>query len=442
MRLSIIKGLLPWLIFFSFADGTVLGLNMATVTSFACFFVFNFKTFRKHFILDNITFLLLFVFLIGGFFVQSTLLAKYAYLIANSVLALACFIPLFFHEPFSIQYARLTLDPSYNNNRLFQTVNTWISFIWGMVFLLSSISVGLCDFGIGSVLVMVKIIPTALIVFGLGFTILFPDIYRSSFIIKGSVAAIFGISPVKLAKMGSVSIGYRLRGEGPVIILMQDFGINMHFWDPDFIQKLSQRFKVVLFDYPGIGHSTFEQMPYSSEKISDYIHRFLEQINLKPKAIVSFGHGDIIAEKYIELFKEELKGAIFISNNCQSQLINVWSNSNLEADNKIEKIIRLLFSDLVIKRMKSKIDILYESSLLEGKCDEAILKKQKLLIENTNENKIINIPALSITGKGKIENKKSEHVEYEDAALGVIYQYPIEVVKNIEDFLIGKMNAE
>ena len=49
------------------------------------------------------------------------------------------------------------------------------------------------------------------------------------------------------------TVGYRVIGSGPPLVLIMGYGGTMQTWDPRFVNTLAMHNRVVIFDNAGIG---------------------------------------------------------------------------------------------------------------------------------------------------------------------------------------------
>lgn len=63
-------------------------------------------------------------------------------------------------------------------------------------------------------------------------------------------------APTQFLKTGSRTLAYRAIGGGSPLILCVRFRGILDSWDPAFIDALAKQFRVVIFDYSGLGRST------------------------------------------------------------------------------------------------------------------------------------------------------------------------------------------
>lgn len=464
MRLDIIKGFLPWFVFFAFNDGTAVGLTAAALSGLLCLFIFNFRGLKRKFILDIASLIVLILFVLSGFIFYKTTFAQYSLFLADLILALVCFISIAIKKPFALQYAKTKVAEIYWNNPIFLGINIWLAFVWGFIFLLAAISTGLFSFGFGAKLWLMEIIPTALIVTAIFFTIIFPDSYQKKIIKSiGGVAAIPDISEVQIVSLGSMSIAYRTLGEGPLLVLIYGMWMNMHSWDVDLLKRLSQNFKLLLFDYPGVGHSNYENMPYTAENIANVLYRLINKLELKPAGIIGYSLGSWVAQEFA-LHYPELAPLLILLGSRISGDKSIRSTPEvqrqfkemllLKGDELNTKKIALNFVESAVPRMQAKMQQVDKTTQLEGAPSAEVMQQFIKLLERWYANnatvealKELTTPTLILAGKQDIivpvENsrllqqylKNSELIEYPDAGHGLLYQYPLDIADQIKTFV-------
>jgi pimeloyl-ACP methyl ester carboxylesterase len=337
--------------------------------------------------------------------------------------------------------------------------------MWGLVFLFYALLVLLFYFGIGTKLWMMQILPTASLVFAIGFMIIFPDVYKTRFMKKGMLSAIPGISEIKLAKMGNVTLGYRMVGEGPLLILAHGARTNMHSWDPDLLKKLSESFQVLIFDYPGIGYSTYKKMQFSAATIIDCLHGLIDKLKLKPAALIGYSFGGLIAQKFAIKYPRELKALVLIATTCGGseavwcdeevvQKLTRSSEQEIPSEEHFQQMMSVMFIPEVLPRLIERVRKIMVSSAIEGLVSREMQQKERQVIEQwrvddhlAKQITKLKLPVLIIAGKqdvvvpfantGLLKKKFSNAklVSYDDAGHGVIYQYPLDIADEIKKFL-------
>lgn len=458
MRTYIIRAFLPWLIFLAFADGSLPGLQLATLGGAICLLLFNWSALRKKFLFDWASLIFFIAFWVIGVGLGETPFVKYSLLSAYFFLAIISFLSLLLKVPVALQHARTRTSVQFWTHPIFIGVNYWITIFWSFVFFAAGLSAALFYIGIGTKLLMTSILPVIFIVVGIFFTALFPDKYKAKMTKKGTVAALPGISSIKIVMIGHVKLAYRIIGHGPLLILAGAERMNMHHWDPDFLKQLSQNYTVLIFDYPGVGYSEYQQMPYTAKQLASYLEKMIDALKLTPSAMIGYSMGGMVAQAFACKFSKKIKALVLISTSAGGSQSERYENlkqdyTGLNRED-CDLILKQYFSDDVIVRMKNKLYRVYDGAVFEGAITEKIIDEQKKLIEdwyrdekNIAEMKHVKLPILLIVGKhdqiipasnSQMMKKLFQNVklvEYNDAGHGVIYQYPADIVSEINRFL-------
>lgn len=175
--LDIVRGFVPWILYFVFSDPEKarLGAGLAL----AALVLLNWRGLAGKKILDWVT-LVFFLALVGALSLGNIeLVAKYAFVAAGLTLSLTALGSVALGTPFTLQYARESVPEEHQDSPIFWTINKVISSFWGVIFLLQSIFALLYLDHIGSATLMNEILPNALTVVAVVFTARFPEWYTS-----------------------------------------------------------------------------------------------------------------------------------------------------------------------------------------------------------------------------------------------------------------------
>lgn len=465
MRTYILKSLLPWLVFFAFADGSPTGLLFGASGGIICLLLFDFYQLKKFFVLDWTSLIFMLAMLVVHAFWQQSILVYYSLLLATIVLTLVSFITLALKCPWTSSHAKIQAPRAYWQHPIFLRVNIWLTAVWGLVFLFYTLLIIFYNLGIGDKLWMLQILPTAGLIFGMAFMLLFPDVYRERLTQKNSVAGISGISGVRTVKFGNVELGYRLVGEGPLLVLAHGAQTNMHSWDPDLLRSLSEKFQLLIFDYPGMGYSSYKNMPFTAKTIANCLYGLLHELALTPRAIVGYSMGGYIAQYYALLHPKNLQALVLIGTTCGGKE-SVWcgdavvaklkrgSAKEISGEECLQAVLEVMFSEDLVMRMRAKFNAIFVAAVAEGVISQEMLQHELELMNTWREDNWLpdalsklEVPTLIITGLQDVvmppENAKlleriiphTKLIEYDTAGHGVIYQYPLDVANNIKDFV-------
>ncbi|TGK07522.1 alpha/beta hydrolase [Leptospira semungkisensis] len=101
---------------------------------------------------------------------------------------------------------------------------------------------------------------------------------------------------------------YKISGEGEAILLLHGFPTSSWDWK-DVWEQLSQKYKLLTFDYLGFG---FSEKPkeghYSIFEYADQAEFFLQEQGIKSLHLFAHDLGDTVAQELLARFREKLSG--------------------------------------------------------------------------------------------------------------------------------------
>ena len=92
--------------------------------------------------------------------------------------------------------------------------------------------------------------------------------------------------------------GYKIRfierGSGHPLILLHGLGSSLEWWDYN-IEALSQKYRVIAFDFPGFGLSSKSEANLSLDFASRFMESFLDAFHLPQASLIGNSMGGLIA---------------------------------------------------------------------------------------------------------------------------------------------------
>lgn len=116
------------------------------------------------------------------------------------------------------------------------------------------------------------------------------------------------------AETGGRKIAYRSIGKGAPIIFCNRFRGILDSWDPAFIDALAKNYRVVIFDYTGIGLSTGEMGTEVAHYAKD-VKDLAESLGFKKIILGGWSFGGIVAQRAASEYPELVSQMILIGTN-------------------------------------------------------------------------------------------------------------------------------
>ena len=117
-----------------------------------------------------------------------------------------------------------------------------------------------------------------------------------------------------IKKIKDLDINYIQYGKGKDIVLLHGWGQNIQMMDP-LGKNLSDNFKITILDLPGFGSSEIPKFAYTINDYTEFLHEFLESLNIKNPILIGHSFGGRIAINYASMYdvsKLVLFGSPFI----------------------------------------------------------------------------------------------------------------------------------
>lgn len=102
-------------------------------------------------------------------------------------------------------------------------------------------------------------------------------------------------SKTEFADVPGRKIAYRLIGTGTPIILVNRFRGTLDTWDPLFLDKLAENYKVITFDYTGIGYST-GTLPTDLKDVAKDVKDLADFLKIKKTIIMGWSYGGLVTQ--------------------------------------------------------------------------------------------------------------------------------------------------
>lgn len=107
----------------------------------------------------------------------------------------------------------------------------------------------------------------------------------------------------KFADLPGRKIAYRSIGEGNPIILINRFRGTIDTWDPLFLDLLAEKYRVITFDYSGIGYST-GMLPTAIKEVAKDVKDLADFLKIKKAVFMGWSYGGLVTQAATLLFPE------------------------------------------------------------------------------------------------------------------------------------------
>ncbi len=156
---------------------------------------------------------------------------------------------------------------------------------------------------------------------------------------------------VRLADTGEITVGYRVVGDGPPLVLIMGYSGVMDLWDPTFIEALARHHQVIMFDNRGMGYSTATEGPFTIPQFADDTAAFMDAIGIERASVLGWSMGSYVAQEFALRHPARLDRLVLYAGDCggddaigpaDSVLEEMQDTSGTDEERGL-RLLRLLF---------------------------------------------------------------------------------------------------
>jgi len=117
-------------------------------------------------------------------------------------------------------------------------------------------------------------------------------------------------------KINDINMYYEIHGEGFPLVMILGFVENIFWWHPNLINKLSEKFKVILFDNRGTGRTDKPNIDYTVKIFVNDTVGLMDALKIEKAHIFGHSMGGKIAQELVLHYPEKVGKLILCSTSC------------------------------------------------------------------------------------------------------------------------------
>ncbi len=118
----------------------------------------------------------------------------------------------------------------------------------------------------------------------------------SAFAIRQAGSPSVVSSPVRVAHTSLGTVGYRIIGSGPPLVMIVGYDNTMEDWDPRLVDALATHYRVVIFDNAGIGDTQQLPGPLTIDAMARQTAALIDTLKLSRPDVLGWSMGGMIAQ--------------------------------------------------------------------------------------------------------------------------------------------------
>jgi len=117
--------------------------------------------------------------------------------------------------------------------------------------------------------------------------------------------------------VNDIDIYYEIHGEGEPLLMVQGLGfeISSMVEDPGksrFIDKFTDKYRVIVFDYRGVGRTDKLDIPYSIDMLADDTVGLMDALGIRKAHVMGTSMGSQIAQTIAAKYPDRVNGLILV----------------------------------------------------------------------------------------------------------------------------------
>ncbi len=154
---------------------------------------------------------------------------------------------------------------------------------------------------------------------------------------------------IKYAEITNARIGYKVYGSGDPLIMCTGYATNMDLWSTGAIDLFQKNYKVIVFDYRGMGLSSNSDTSFSISSLAEDLNELLDKLSIEKADVLGWSMGGYVAQMFAISHPEKINKLILYATDCgdtitinpSQEIINILSNPNSTP----EEMLSTLFPD-------------------------------------------------------------------------------------------------
>ena len=263
---------------------------------------------------------------------------------------------------------------------------------------------------------------------------------------------------MEYARVGDLNMCCELRGEGHPLVLIMGLTANMDWWDPETIEELSKRYRVLVFDNRGAGRTeTPEEGDFSCGQMADDTAALMDALGIEHAHVAGLSMGGMIAQELALIHPEKVDKLALCATFCggkntvyaSQEVLQTMADTSGTVEDLIRRIMSMMFPAEWLEANESQYEG-FRERYLRAPCTAQNTIRQFMAttkLDTYDRLPSITAPTLVMCGAGDVlippENSRTiagripgaKLIEYPGAGHGFMSQSREEFEKDLVEFL-------
>jgi pimeloyl-ACP methyl ester carboxylesterase len=126
----------------------------------------------------------------------------------------------------------------------------------------------------------------------------------------------YNTQSVQMVNVGDIDMAYKVFGSGDPLVMITGYSTTMDTWEPDFLQALASKYRVIVFDNRGMGKTTAGTVPFTIDQFADDTAGLIRALGLGQANVLGWSIGGDIALDVVVRHPEQVINLISYAGDC------------------------------------------------------------------------------------------------------------------------------
>jgi len=266
--------------------------------------------------------------------------------------------------------------------------------------------------------------------------------------------SVVDIARTRKVQVDDIEMAYKSTGKGYPLMMIMGFSGTMDLWDPQFVEELASKYRVIMFDNRGMGETTAGSKEFTIARFAEDTAGLMKALGIGKAHVLGWSMGGDVALEFVVRYQQMVEKLVVYAGDCGgtqrvmtpevTREIKEMANPSVPP----EEAFKVLFPE---EWMKAHPDF-YKSfpRPKETSSPENVERQGTAYLAWTgvfDQLPEVTSPTLIATGTEDISTPTENAmilteripgswlVRYKGAGHGLMYQYPEEFAKTVLNFL-------
>lgn len=262
------------------------------------------------------------------------------------------------------------------------------------------------------------------------------------------------------AFINGINLYYELHGEGPPLVMIMGLGATLDWWDEIIVHRLSQRYRLLLFDNRGAGRTDKPRGRYTIRLFAEDTAALMTHVGIERAPVIGASMGGMIAQELAISYPHRVDKLVLVSTSCGGRpaalpslrVIRLLLDQTGTPEERKDRQMQLLFPAGFLAESGERLERLWQRIKSRQFEPAAFWRQLGAIVTFRSYNRLpaIQVPTLVITGSEDVlvpplnseilaaRIPGARLVVFEGAGHGLTSQFPERFCEVVEEFLEGE----